>query len=60
VVAMEADGKMRTLTAGTNGFSCMPDNPVTPGPDPCAWTRTPWSGSTRGLATSRPPRAKSV
>ena len=34
VVAMEADGKMRTLKAGANGFSCMPDNPVTPGPDP--------------------------
>jgi hypothetical protein len=34
VVAMEADGKMRTLKSGTGGFTCMPDNPVTPGPDP--------------------------
>lgn len=34
VVAMEADGKMRTLRKGTNGFTCMPDNPATPGPDP--------------------------
>jgi hypothetical protein len=34
IVAMEADGKMRTLRQGTNGFSCMPDNPATPGPDP--------------------------
>jgi hypothetical protein len=34
VIVMEADGKMRTLKTGTNGFSCMPDNPVTPGPDP--------------------------
>jgi hypothetical protein len=34
VVAMEAGGKMRTLRAGTNGFTCMPDNPATPGPDP--------------------------
>ena len=34
VVAMEADGKMRTLRQGTNGFTCMPDNPATPGPDP--------------------------
>jgi hypothetical protein len=39
VVAMEADGKMRTLKAGTNGFSCMPDNPVTPGPDPMCMDR---------------------
>ena len=34
IIAMEADGKMRTLRKGTNGFTCMPDNPATPGPDP--------------------------
>lgn len=34
VVAMGADGKMRTLRQGTNGFTCMPDSPATPGPDP--------------------------
>ena len=34
VIVMEADGKMRTLRKGTNGFTCMPDNPATPGPDP--------------------------
>jgi hypothetical protein len=34
VVVMEADGKMRTLREGSNGFACMPDNPATPGPDP--------------------------
>src|ERR1700736_5690863 len=34
IVTMEADGKMRTLRKGTNGFTCMPDNPATPGPDP--------------------------
>lgn len=34
IVAMEADGKMRTIRQGTNGFTCMPDNPATPGPDP--------------------------
>lgn len=34
IVAMERDGKMRTLRSGNNGFTCMPDNPVTPGPDP--------------------------
>ena len=37
IVAMDADGKMRTLRQGTNGFTCMPDSPTTPGPDPmCA------------------------
>ena len=34
VVALNADGSMRSLRAGSNGFTCMPDNPATPGPDP--------------------------
>jgi hypothetical protein len=34
IVAMGADGSMRTLRKGTNGFTCMPDDPDTPGPDP--------------------------
>jgi hypothetical protein len=34
IVVLEADGKMRTLREGKNGFTCMPDNPATPGPDP--------------------------
>ena len=34
IVAMDAKGGMRTLREGHNGFTCMPDNPTTPGPDP--------------------------
>jgi hypothetical protein len=34
VVAMDEGGKMRTVRKGTNGFTCMADNPATPGPDP--------------------------
>lgn len=34
IVASNPDGTMKTLRAGTNAFTCMPDNPVTPGPDP--------------------------
>lgn len=34
VIAVDAEGKMRTLRTGTNGFTCMPDNPTTPGRDP--------------------------
>lgn len=33
IVAMSAEGQMRTLRQGSNGFTCMPDNPATPGPD---------------------------
>jgi hypothetical protein len=34
IVMAHADGTMKTLRQGTNGFTCMPDNPATPGPDP--------------------------
>ena len=33
-VAADGKGGMRTLREGSNGFTCMPDNPQTPGPDP--------------------------
>jgi hypothetical protein len=37
IIAMGSDGSMRTLREGDNGFTCMGDNPATPGPDPmCA------------------------
>jgi len=34
IMTMAADGTMTTLRKGTNGFTCMPDAPDTPGPDP--------------------------
>jgi len=34
IVQAGADGAMKTLREGSNGFTCMPDNPATPGPDP--------------------------
>jgi hypothetical protein len=34
VAVMDAKGGMRMLRPGTNGFTCMPDDPGTPGPDP--------------------------
>ncbi len=39
IVAPDAKGAMRTLRKGTNGFTCMPDNPETPGPDPMCWDK---------------------
>lgn len=39
IVALEKDGRMRTLREGRNGFTCMPDNPATPGPDPMCMDR---------------------
>jgi len=34
IVTMDAKGAMTTLRKGTNGWTCMPDAPDTPGPDP--------------------------
>lgn len=39
IVVMGADGSMRTLRQGTGSFTCMPDNPTTPGPDPMCMDR---------------------
>src|SRR5688572_23073766 len=33
IVVADVKGGMRTLRDGGNGFTCMPDNPTTPGPD---------------------------
>src|SRR3954453_10760514 len=34
IATIGADGKMNMLRQGTNGFTCMPDDPTSPGPDP--------------------------
>ena len=34
IVTVDKDGKMNQLRAGKNGWTCMPDAPDTPGPDP--------------------------
>ena len=34
IVEMSAKGAMRVVRKGANGFTCMPDDPTTPGPDP--------------------------
>src|SRR3990172_2592894 len=59
IVAMEADGKMRTLRKGTNGFTCMPDNPATTGPDPMCMDKNSmeWVGA---WVARKPPAAGKV
>ena len=53
IVAMNADGTMRMLREGTNGFTCMPDNPATPGPDPMCMDKAAleWAGAWIGHKT---------
>ena len=56
IVEARPDGSMRTVRAGSNGFTCMADNPETPGPDPmcmdaAAWA---WAGAWMGHKTPAP------
>jgi hypothetical protein len=50
IIVMASDGTMRTLRQGTNGFTCMPDNPTTPGPDPMCLDKAAmeWAGAWMG------------
>lgn len=34
IMEADASGAMKTLRAGKNGWTCIPDDPHTPGPDP--------------------------
>lgn len=58
IVAMEAEGKMRTLRAGTNGFTCMPDNPATPGPDPMCMDKNAMDWVHAWIGHTPPPPGK--
>lgn len=55
IMVMEANGTMRTLRAGTNGFTCMPDNPATPGPDPTCMDKNSMEWLHAMLAHQAPP-----
>lgn len=56
VVVMEANGALRTLRQGTNGFTCMPDNPATPGPDPMCMDASAMNWVHAWMAHKAPPK----
>jgi hypothetical protein len=58
IVVMEADGKMRTLREGKNGFICMPDNPATPGPDPMCMDKSAMDWAMAWISHKNPPAGK--
>jgi hypothetical protein len=59
IVAMGKDGKMHTLRKGHNNFTCMPDNPATPGPDPMCMDKAAleWAEAWMG---HQPPKAGKI
>jgi len=58
IVVMAADGTMRTLREGKNGFTCMPDNPATPGPDPMCMDKNAMAWVDAWVAHKTPPAGK--
>ena len=58
IVAPDPKGGMRTLRKGSNGFTCMPDNPETPGPDPMCWDKNAGEWIDAYLNHKTPPAGK--
>jgi hypothetical protein len=58
VVVPDSKGGMRTLRKGTNSFTCMPDNPETPGPDPMCWDKNAGDWLDAYLNHKTPPTGK--
>lgn len=56
VVTMNADGTMHVVRKGTNGFTCMADNPGTPGMDPMCMDKSAMNW-VDALMTHKPPVA---
>ena len=59
VIAMDEKGGMRTLRKGDNGFTCMPDNPATPGPDPMCMDKASFDW-VHAMMSKAPPAAGRV
>ncbi len=58
VIDVGADGKARVVRPGTNGFTCMGDNPATPGPDPMCGDANAMDFINAMLAHQPPPAGK--
>jgi hypothetical protein len=58
IVAVGSDGKLRTLRQGQGGFTCVPDDPNTPGNDPMCLDRNGFEWFKALLAHENPPEGK--
>ncbi|AKM11819.1 hypothetical protein [Croceicoccus naphthovorans] len=55
ILAPGADGTMETLREGTNGWTCIPDNPATPGPDPMCMDANALKWAAAWMGKEEPP-----
>jgi hypothetical protein len=58
IIAAGPEGKIRTLRKGTNGFTCMPDNPTTPGKDPMCMDKAALEWATAWMEHKTPASGK--
>ncbi len=58
IVAVGSDGKLRTLRQGQGLFTCVPDDPSTPGVDPMCLDRNAFEWFKALLAHEKPPEGK--
>jgi hypothetical protein len=55
VIQADANGAIKTLREGTNGWTCMPDNPATPGHDPMCMDANALKWAQAWMAHKPPP-----
>lgn len=55
IIQAQADGSMKTLREGNSGWTCMPDNPATPGPDPMCGDANAMKWAGAWIGKKKPP-----
>jgi hypothetical protein len=58
IVAMNEKGEMRVLRKGSNNFTCMPDNPASPGNDPMCLDKNGMEWAHAWINKQQPPKGK--
>jgi hypothetical protein len=58
VIALDEKGNARTLREGSNGFTCLPDNPASPGNDPMCLDANGMEWAKAWMGKTTPPAGK--
>jgi hypothetical protein len=58
IVDMDAKMNMRTLRQGTNGWTCLPDMPTSPGADPMCLDKNGMEWAAAWMSHKEPPKNK--
>ena len=58
VITLDEKMNVRTIRKGTNGWTCLPDNPETPGPDPMCMDANGMLWMQAWMAHQNPPSGK--